>query len=69
MTVPVIVDCDPGHDDVMALWLAAGHPALDLLAVTTVGGNVPLEHTSRNARIALSVAGVAGVPVAAGAPG
>ncbi|MRX43517.1 nucleoside hydrolase [Agromyces kandeliae] len=69
MTVPVIVDCDPGHDDVMALWLAAGHPALDLLAVTTVGGNVPLEHTSRNARIALSVAGVTDVPVAAGAPG
>ncbi|MGR0318907.1 nucleoside hydrolase [Agromyces sp. ZXT2-3] len=69
MTVPVILDCDPGHDDVFALWLAAGHPALELLAVTTVGGNVPLEHTSRNARIALSVAGVTGVPVAAGAAG
>ncbi|MDR6906123.1 purine nucleosidase/pyrimidine-specific ribonucleoside hydrolase [Agromyces sp. 3263] len=69
MTVPVIVDCDPGHDDVFALWLAAGHPSLDLLAVTTVGGNVPIEHTSRNARIALTVAGVAGVPVAAGAAG
>jgi inosine-uridine nucleoside N-ribohydrolase len=67
--IPVIVDCDPGHDDVMALWLAAGHPALDLLAVTTVGGNVPLEHTSRNARIALSVAGIGDVPVAAGASG
>lgn len=67
MTLPVIIDCDPGHDDVFALWLAAGHPALDLLAVTTVGGNVALEHTSRNARIALTVAGVAGVPVAAGA--
>ncbi|WP_159607376.1 nucleoside hydrolase [Agromyces humi] len=69
MTVPVIVDCDPGHDDVFALWLAAGHPSLDLLAVTTVGGNVPIGHTSRNARIALTVAGVAGVPVAAGAAG
>ena len=69
MTIPVIVDCDPGHDDVMALWLAAGHPALDLVAVTTVGGNVPLEHTSRNARIALAVAGVGDVPVAAGASG
>ena len=67
MSIPVIVDCDPGHDDVFALWLAAGHPSLDLLAVTTVGGNVPLEHTSRNARVALSVAGVTGVPVAAGA--
>ncbi|GAA1828411.1 nucleoside hydrolase [Agromyces salentinus] len=69
MSIPVIVDCDPGHDDAVALWLAAGHPALDLLAVTTVGGNVPLEHTSRNARIVLSVAGVEGVPVAAGAAG
>lgn len=67
--IPVIVDCDPGHDDVFALWLAAGHPAIDLRAVTTVGGNVPLEHTSRNARVALGVAGVAGVPVAAGAAG
>ncbi|GAA1795565.1 nucleoside hydrolase [Agromyces lapidis] len=67
MTLPVIVDCDPGHDDVFALWLAAGHPALDLRAVSTVGGNVALEHTSRNARIALTVAGVTGVPVAAGA--
>lgn len=69
MPIPVIIDCDPGHDDVYALWLAAGHPSLELLAVTTVGGNVPLEHTSRNARIALTVAGVTGVPVAAGASG
>ena len=69
MSIPVIVDCDPGHDDVFALWLAAGHPSLDLRAVTTVGGNVPLEHTRRNARIALTVAGVTDVPVAAGAEG
>ncbi|NYG21462.1 inosine-uridine nucleoside N-ribohydrolase [Agromyces hippuratus] len=69
MPIPVIIDCDPGHDDVFALWLAAGHPSLDLVAVTTVGGNVPLEHTTRNARIALSVAGVTDVPVAAGAAG
>jgi inosine-uridine nucleoside N-ribohydrolase len=69
MSIPVIVDCDPGHDDVFALWLAAGHPSLELIAVTTVGGNVPLEYTSRNARIALTVAGVTGVPVAAGAAG
>ncbi|MFC9559464.1 nucleoside hydrolase [Agromyces sp. NPDC056965] len=69
MTIPVVIDCDPGHDDVFALWLAAGHPALELLAVTTVGGNAPLELTTRNARIALSVAGVTDVPVAAGAAG
>ncbi len=69
MTIPVIIDCDPGHDDVFGIWLAAGHPSLELLAITTVGGNVPLEHTSRNARIALTVAGVTDVPVAAGAAG
>ncbi len=69
MSIPVIVDCDPGHDDVFALWFAAGHPSLELIAVTTVGGNVPLAHTSRNARIALTVAGVHDVPVSAGAAG
>lgn len=69
MSIPVILDCDPGHDDVFAIWLAAGHPSLDLRAVTTVGGNVPLGFTSLNARIALTVAGVTGVPVAAGAAG
>lgn len=69
MSIPVILDGDPGHDDVFAIWLAAGHPSLDLLAVTTVGGNAGLEHTARNARIALTVAGVSGVPVAAGASG
>lgn len=67
--IPVIIDCDPGHDDVFALWLAAGHPAIDLRAVTTVGGNVALHHTTRNARIALGVAGVHDVPVSAGASG
>ncbi len=69
MTVPVIVDCDPGHDDVFGLWLAAGHPSLELVAVTTVAGNASLEHTTRNARIALTVAGVTDIPVAAGAAG
>lgn len=67
--VPVIIDCDPGHDDAFALWLAAGHPGIELRAVTTVGGNVPLERTSENARIALTVAGIHDVPVAAGASG
>ncbi|MEL4319148.1 nucleoside hydrolase [Leifsonia sp. YIM 134122] len=65
--IPVIIDCDPGHDDVFALWLAAGSPLLELRAVTAVGGNGTLVHTERNARIALGVAGVTDVPVAAGA--
>ncbi|MET0725488.1 MAG: nucleoside hydrolase [Leifsonia sp.] len=65
--IPVILDCDPGHDDVFAIWLAAGSPHLELRAVTAVAGNGTLVHTERNARIALSVAGVTDVPVAAGA--
>ncbi|MCT1394639.1 nucleoside hydrolase [Microbacterium sp. p3-SID338] len=67
MPVPVLLDCDPGHDDVFAIWLAAGNEQIDLRGVTTVGGNGYLEHTTRNAQIALTVAGVTGVPVAAGA--
>lgn len=67
MAIPVILDCDPGHDDVFAIWLAAAHPAIDLRGVTAVAGNGTLEHTLYNARVALHVAGVTGVPVAAGA--
>jgi purine nucleosidase/pyrimidine-specific ribonucleoside hydrolase len=68
MAVPIVLDCDPGHDDVFAIWLAAAHPGIDLRAITTVGGNGLLEHTTRNARIACTVAGVDDVPIAAGAP-
>ena len=67
MSIPIILDCDPGHDDVFAIWLAAANPNIDLLAVTSVAGNGILEHTTLNARIALTVAGAEGVPVAAGA--
>ena len=65
--IPVILDCDPGHDDVFAIWLAAGHPNIDLRAITTVGGNGYLKYTTLNARIACTVAGIKGVPIAAGA--
>ncbi|MEV4568680.1 nucleoside hydrolase [Nonomuraea sp. NPDC049421] len=67
MPTPVILDCDPGHDDVFAIWLAAGDPAIDLRAVTTVGGNGRLYHTTYNARVVISLAGIEGVPVAPGA--
>jgi purine nucleosidase/pyrimidine-specific ribonucleoside hydrolase len=67
MPIPVIIDCDPGHDDVFAIWLAAAHPAIDLRAITAVAGNGRLEHTSLNARIACHVAGITGVPIAKGA--
>jgi inosine-uridine nucleoside N-ribohydrolase len=64
---PVILDVDPGHDDAVALMLACGHPGLDLLAVTTVAGNVSLEKTTRNALRVLSLVGCTDVPVGAGA--
>jgi pyrimidine-specific ribonucleoside hydrolase len=64
---PIILDVDPGHDDAVAIMLACGAPALDLLAVTTVAGNVPLEKTTRNALRILSLIGHTDVPVAAGA--
>ncbi len=64
---PVILDVDPGHDDAVALMMACGSPDLDLLAVTTVAGNVSLEKTTRNALRVLSLIGHTHVPVAAGA--
>lgn len=67
MATPVIIDCDPGHDDVFAIWLAAAHPGIDLLAITTVAGNGTIEHTTHNALVACTVAGIKNVPVARGA--
>jgi inosine-uridine nucleoside N-ribohydrolase len=66
---PVILDVDPGHDDAVALMLACGHPDLNLLAVTTVAGNVPLEKTTHNTLRVLSLVGCTDVPVGVGASG
>jgi inosine-uridine nucleoside N-ribohydrolase len=66
MAVPVILDCDPGHDDAFNIMLAAAHPAIELLAITTVAGNQTLEKTTLNARRVCTVAGVEGVPIGAG---
>ncbi len=63
----LIIDCDPGVDDAVALMLAFGAGDLDLLAVTTVGGNVPVEKTARNARMLRQIAGREDVPVFMGA--
>jgi inosine-uridine nucleoside N-ribohydrolase len=65
--VPCLLDCDPGHDDAIALLLALGTPAIDVRAVTTVGGNGPLDRVTDNALRVLTLAGVRDVPVAAGA--
>ena len=67
MSVPCILDCDPGHDDAVALLLAAASPALDLRAVTTVAGNGTLDKVTRNARAVCTLAGIRDLPIAAGA--
>ena len=61
----IILDCDPGHDDAMAILLAHGNPAIELLAITTVAGNQTVDKTSLNARRVCSVAGIH-VPIAVG---
>jgi len=63
----VILDCDPGHDDAIALLLAHGNPEIELLAVTTVHGNQTIEKTTRNALAVAEIAGITGVPFARGA--
>jgi len=67
VTIPIIVDCDPGHDDAIALLLALISPEVELRGVTTVAGNQTLEKTTRNALKVLELAGRTDVPVAAGA--
>ena len=66
MPTPVLIDCDPGHDDAMALLLALASPELELIGVSTVHGNQTLERTTANALRVLEFAG-SRVPVAAGA--
>jgi inosine-uridine nucleoside N-ribohydrolase len=66
MPVPVLLDCDPGHDDVMAILTAARYA--DLVGITTVAGNAALVHTTRNALITCELAEIK-VPVHAGAAG
>ena len=63
----LIIDCDPGVDDATGLLTAFASHDLDLLAVTTVGGNVSAEKTARNARILRQIAGREDVPVFVGA--
>jgi inosine-uridine nucleoside N-ribohydrolase len=67
VTTPVLIDCDPGHDDAMALLLALASPELDLLGVSTVHGNQTLVKTTANALRVLEFVGRGDVPVAAGA--
>lgn len=64
---PIIIDCDPGQDDAIALLLALASPQeLEVLAITAVAGNVPLRLTEHNARRLVRLAGRSEVPVFAG---
>jgi inosine-uridine nucleoside N-ribohydrolase len=67
MTTSIVIDCDPGHDDAIAILLALASPELELRGVTTVSGNQTLEKTTANALRVLEFAGRGDVPVAAGA--
>ncbi len=62
----IILDCDPGHDDAIAILLAAHHPEIELLAITTVAGNQSVEKTTRNALKVCSLANIRHVPIARG---
>lgn len=67
MATPILLDCDPGHDDAIAILLALASPEIELLGITTVSGNQTLEKTTANAIRVLELVGRADVPVAAGA--
>jgi inosine-uridine nucleoside N-ribohydrolase len=68
VSIPILLDCDPGHDDAIALLLALASPEVELLGVTTVAGNQTLDKTTANAIRVLELAGRGDVPVAAGSP-
>jgi pyrimidine-specific ribonucleoside hydrolase len=67
VTTPIVIDCDPGHDDAIAILLALASPEVELRGITTVGGNQTLDKTTRNALKVLELVGRTDVPVAAGA--
>jgi len=67
VSIPILLDCDPGHDDAIALLLALASPELELLGVTTVHGNQTLEKTTDNALRVLALVGREDVPIAMGA--
>jgi purine nucleosidase len=69
MPTSIILDCDPGIDDALAIAFAHGHPDIDLVGITTVAGNVSLAKTTANALAVSEYIGAAGTPVTAGCAG
>ncbi len=68
MTEKIILDCDPGIDDALAIAFAVGSPDIDLRGITTVAGNVGLDLTTSNAQRVSEFVGAPGVPVTPGSP-
>ena len=66
MSTTIILDCDPGIDDALAIAFASGHSGIDLAGITTVAGNVELAKTTANALAVGSFVGAGSVPVTAG---
>ena len=69
MSTPIILDCDPGIDDALAIVFAHGHPGIDLLGITTVAGNAGLAKTTANALAVCAFIGAGEVTVTAGSAG
>ena len=69
MATKIILDCDPGIDDALAIAFAHGHPGIELVGITTVAGNVGLAKTTANALAVCEYIGAAGTPVTAGCAG
>jgi inosine-uridine nucleoside N-ribohydrolase len=67
VSTKIVIDCDPGHDDAMAILLALASPEVELIGVTTVAGNQTLDKTTHNALVTLEVGGRSDIPVVAGA--
>jgi purine nucleosidase len=66
MSTTILLDCDPGIDDALAIAFAAGHPGIELAGITTVAGNVGVDKTTVNALAVSEFVGVKAVPVTAG---
>lgn len=64
----IIIDCDPGHDDAIAILLAGANPGIELVGITTVAGNAEVEKTTVNALKVCEIAGLNDTPVAKGSP-
>jgi len=67
MTKKIILDCDPGHDDAVAIMLATAHEDIDLLGITCVAGNATLVNTTNNALKICSLIGNSKIPIFSGA--